>query len=177
MDPLQHATEAADLHEWEMSLRLAMLHAWPEVAATPGKQTLASRQCPSGSRRVSHPPVGWRRPGWLMSDGCARTCRELIETAGWAKSGCGRDRRCAGGMAHCGYEPTAVLATMGWLGQSLRALAAAAVIGAASPAAASLNATAAVGHAVRDACGPRRPQRYPGGPAGIWALGCGDDGR
>jgi hypothetical protein len=23
MDPLQHATEAADLHEWEMSLRLA----------------------------------------------------------------------------------------------------------------------------------------------------------
>ena len=35
MDPLQHATEAADLHEWEMSLRLAMLHAWPGVAATP----------------------------------------------------------------------------------------------------------------------------------------------
>jgi len=28
-------------------------------------------------------------------------------------------------MAHCGYEPTAVLATMGSLGQSLRALAAA----------------------------------------------------
>ncbi len=24
MDPLQHATEAADLHEWEMSLRLAV---------------------------------------------------------------------------------------------------------------------------------------------------------
>ncbi len=32
MDPLQHATEAADLHEWEMSLRLAALLAradWP----------------------------------------------------------------------------------------------------------------------------------------------------
>jgi hypothetical protein len=55
MDPLEHATEAADLHEWEMSLRLAMLHAWPGVAATPGKQILASRLCPSGSRRVSHP--------------------------------------------------------------------------------------------------------------------------
>ena len=25
MDPLQHATEAADLHEWEMSLRLASI--------------------------------------------------------------------------------------------------------------------------------------------------------
>ena len=29
MDPLQHATEAADLHEWEMSLRLAV----PDVLA------------------------------------------------------------------------------------------------------------------------------------------------
>ena len=61
-----------------------------------------------------HPQVGWQRPGWLVSDdGCAKTCRELIETTGWAKSGCGRDPRCASGMPHCGYEPTAVLATMG----------------------------------------------------------------
>jgi hypothetical protein len=28
MDPLQHATEAADVHEWEMSLRCAP-HVWP----------------------------------------------------------------------------------------------------------------------------------------------------
>jgi len=55
MDPLQHATEAADLHEWEMSLRLAMLRAWGRTSPTPGKQTLASRQYPSGSRRVSRP--------------------------------------------------------------------------------------------------------------------------
>jgi hypothetical protein len=85
MDPLQHATEAADLHEWEMSLRLAMLHAWPGVAATPGKPISASRQYPSGSRRVSHPQVGWQRPCHPMNDGCAKTCRELIETTDWAK--------------------------------------------------------------------------------------------
>ena len=113
MDPLQHATEAADLHEWEMSPRLAMLRAWPDVAATPGKQTLASRQYPSGSRRVSHPRVGWQRPCYPMNDGCAKTCRELIETTGWAKYGRGRDPRCASGMPHCGDEPTAVLATAG----------------------------------------------------------------
>lgn len=29
MDPLQHASEAADLHEWEMSLRLAVPDVWP----------------------------------------------------------------------------------------------------------------------------------------------------
>jgi hypothetical protein len=85
MDPLQHATEAADLHEWEMSLRLAMLHAWPGVAATPGKPISASRQYPSGSRRVSHPQVGWQRPCHPMNDGCAKTYRELIETTDWAK--------------------------------------------------------------------------------------------
>jgi len=35
MDPLQHATEAADLHEWEMSLRLAgrMSCGWLRPAA------------------------------------------------------------------------------------------------------------------------------------------------
>jgi hypothetical protein len=49
----------------------------------------------------------------MSDDGCAKTCRVLFETTGWAKSGCGRDPRCAGGMPHCGYEPTAVLATMG----------------------------------------------------------------
>ncbi len=36
--------------------------------------------------------------------------------------GRGRDPRCANCMAHCGYEPTAVLATMGSLKQWLRAL-------------------------------------------------------
>lgn len=90
MDPLQRATEAADLHEWEMSLRLAMLHAWPGVAATPGK-------------RIWHPdsthrePKGISPPGRLavalppMNDGCAKTYRELVETTGWAKYGRRRD--------------------------------------------------------------------------------------
>ena len=54
----------------------------------------------------------------------------------------------------------------------------AAVIGAASPAAASLNATAAVVPACRP--GRRRPMAaaaLPDRPAGIWALGVRDDSR
>lgn len=39
----------------------------------------------------------------------------------WDAYGRGRDERCANCMAHCGYEPTAVLATMGSLKESLRA--------------------------------------------------------
>jgi Domain of unknown function (DUF3463) len=59
-----------------------------------------------------------------MND-CAETYQELSEATDWAKYGRGRDPRCANGVAHCGYDPTAVLATMGSLGQSLRALSAA----------------------------------------------------
>jgi hopanoid biosynthesis associated radical SAM protein HpnH len=65
---------------------------------------------------------GWQRPCYLMSDGYVPTYRELIEDTDWEKYGRGKDPRCANCMAHCGYEPTAVLATMGSLKESLRAL-------------------------------------------------------
>ncbi len=64
---------------------------------------------------------GWQRPCYLMSDGYVPTYRELIEDTDWNKYGRGKDPRCANCMAHCGYEPTAVLATMGSLKESLRA--------------------------------------------------------
>jgi hopanoid biosynthesis associated radical SAM protein HpnH len=64
---------------------------------------------------------GWQRPCYLMADGYTRTYHELVETTDWNAYGRGRDERCANCMAHCGYEPTAVLATLGSLRQSLRA--------------------------------------------------------
>jgi hopanoid biosynthesis associated radical SAM protein HpnH len=65
--------------------------------------------------------LGWQRPCYLMSDGYATSYRELVEETDWSRYGRGRDPRCANCMAHCGYEPTAVLSTMGSLRQSLRA--------------------------------------------------------
>jgi hopanoid biosynthesis associated radical SAM protein HpnH len=70
----------------------------------------------------SYSIFGWQRPCYLMSDGYARTYKELIETTDWSKYGRGRDERCANCMAHCGYEPTAVLASTRSLKQSLRAV-------------------------------------------------------
>ncbi|OEV03945.1 adenosyl-hopene transferase HpnH [Streptomyces oceani] len=64
---------------------------------------------------------GWQRPCYLMNDGYVPTYRELVEETDWSAYGRGRDSRCANCMAHCGYEPTAVLATMGSLRESLRA--------------------------------------------------------
>jgi hopanoid biosynthesis associated radical SAM protein HpnH len=70
----------------------------------------------------SYSLFGWQRPCYLMSDGYAKTYEELIETTDWNSYGRGRDPRCANCMAHCGYEPTAVLQTTRSLRQSLRAL-------------------------------------------------------
>jgi hopanoid biosynthesis associated radical SAM protein HpnH len=70
----------------------------------------------------SYSLFGWQRPCYLMSDGYAETYKELIETTDWSRYGRGRDPRCENCMAHCGYEPTAVLRTTHSWRQSLRAL-------------------------------------------------------
>jgi hopanoid biosynthesis associated radical SAM protein HpnH len=70
----------------------------------------------------SYSLFGWQRPCYLMADGYAATYRELVETTDWDAYGRGRDPRCDNCMAHCGYEPTAVLATTRSLRESLRAL-------------------------------------------------------
>jgi hopanoid biosynthesis associated radical SAM protein HpnH len=69
----------------------------------------------------SYSVFGWQKPCYLMSDGYCETYAELIETTDWDRYGRGKDPRCANCMAHCGYEPTAVLATTKSLKQSLRA--------------------------------------------------------
>lgn len=69
----------------------------------------------------SYSVFGWQRPCYLMSDGYTETYQELLDTTDWSKYGRGKDPRCANCMAHCGYEPTAVLATTASLKQSIRA--------------------------------------------------------
>jgi len=70
----------------------------------------------------SYSLLGWQRPCYLMSDGYVQTYRELVEETDWELYGRGKDERCDNCMAHCGYEPSAVLATSRSLRQSLRAL-------------------------------------------------------
>jgi hopanoid biosynthesis associated radical SAM protein HpnH len=70
----------------------------------------------------SYSLFGWQRPCYLMSDGYAKSYKELLEDTDWSSYGRGRDPRCENCMAHCGYEPTAVLKTTRSLRQSVRAL-------------------------------------------------------
>ena len=70
----------------------------------------------------SYSVLGWQRPCYLMADGYASTYKELLETTDWSAYGRGNNPNCANCMAHCGYEPTAVLATMRSPRQAVRAL-------------------------------------------------------
>lgn len=70
----------------------------------------------------SYSLYGWQKPCYLMADGYTQTYQELLDTTDWDAYGRGRDPRCANCMAHCGYEPTAITATLGSLRQSLRAI-------------------------------------------------------
>lgn len=69
----------------------------------------------------SYSVLGWQRPCYLMADGYAQSYQELLETTDWERYGRGKDPRCANCMAHCGYEPSAVMATTRSLRQSIRA--------------------------------------------------------
>ncbi len=69
----------------------------------------------------SYSVFGWQRPCYLMADGYAETYKELLETTDWEQYGRGKDPRCANCMAHCGYEPSAVMATTKSFKQSIRA--------------------------------------------------------
>ena len=51
---------------------------------------------------------GWQRPCYLLSEGHARSFRELMEETDWEAYGTGNYQKCANCMVHSGYEATAV---------------------------------------------------------------------
>ncbi len=51
---------------------------------------------------------GWQRPCYLLSEGYAKSFKELMETTDWDAYGTGKYEKCADCMVHCGFEPTAV---------------------------------------------------------------------
>ena len=69
----------------------------------------------------SYSLLGWQKPCYLLDDGYAQSYRELLADTDWEAYGRGKDPRCDNCMAHCGYEPSAVLATVSSLRESIRA--------------------------------------------------------
>ena len=55
---------------------------------------------------------GWQKPCYLLSEGYAKSFKELMETTDWNAYGTGKYEKCADCMVHCGYEATAVADTL-----------------------------------------------------------------
>ncbi len=55
---------------------------------------------------------GWQRPCYLLNEGYVPTFKQLMEETDWDSYGTGAYEKCADCMVHCGYEPTAVNATV-----------------------------------------------------------------
>jgi len=71
----------------------------------------------------SYSVFGWQRPCYLQADGYCQTYKELVETTDWSNYGRHSGNvQCRNCMAHCGYEPTAVLATLRSPRQAIRAM-------------------------------------------------------
>jgi hopanoid biosynthesis associated radical SAM protein HpnH len=69
----------------------------------------------------SYSVLGWQRPCYLLNDGYEQSYQALVDNTEWEKYGRGRDERCGNCMAHCGYEPSAVAATLRSPRQMVRA--------------------------------------------------------
>ncbi len=54
---------------------------------------------------------GWRGPCYLLGDAHYKTYAELVAATDWSKYGPGNDSRCKDCLVHCGFEPSAVLAS------------------------------------------------------------------
>ena len=96
------------------------------VSTTPRSSSTSSRARSTssarlGASRATRSSAGsGRATSWPTAT--PTSYRELVETTDWSAYGRGKDPRCANCMAHCGYEPSAVIASLGSLRQSLRAL-------------------------------------------------------
>jgi hopanoid biosynthesis associated radical SAM protein HpnH len=57
---------------------------------------------------------GWQRPCYLLNEGHAESFTQLLETTDWTRYGqAGGHPACRDCMVHCGYEPSALDATLG----------------------------------------------------------------
>jgi hopanoid biosynthesis associated radical SAM protein HpnH len=55
---------------------------------------------------------GWQRPCYLLGEGYVKTFKELIDDTDWDRYGVGAYEKCANCMVHCGFEGSAVTASV-----------------------------------------------------------------
>lgn len=72
---------------------------------------------------ITRNPYGWKGPCYLLTDAIFSTYDQLIDGMEWERYGPGNDPRCEHCAIHCGFEPSATLATTASIKETVRSLA------------------------------------------------------
>ena len=72
---------------------------------------------------ITRNPYGWKGPCYLLTDAIFPTYEQLMDGMEWERYGPGNDPRCEHCAIHCGFEPSATLATTSSVKETVRSLA------------------------------------------------------
>jgi hopanoid biosynthesis associated radical SAM protein HpnH len=72
---------------------------------------------------ITRNPYGWKGPCYLLTDAIFPTYEGLMDGMEWERYGPGNDPRCEHCGIHCGFEPSATLATTESVRETVRSLA------------------------------------------------------
>jgi hopanoid biosynthesis associated radical SAM protein HpnH len=72
---------------------------------------------------ITRNPYGWKGPCYLLTDAIFPTYEALMDGMEWERYGPGNDPRCEHCGIHCGFEPSATLATTSSIKETVRSLA------------------------------------------------------
>jgi hopanoid biosynthesis associated radical SAM protein HpnH len=72
---------------------------------------------------ITRNPYGWKGPCYLLTDAIFPTYEALMVGMEWERYGPGNDPRCEHCGIHCGFEPSATLATTASMKETVRSLA------------------------------------------------------
>jgi hopanoid biosynthesis associated radical SAM protein HpnH len=72
---------------------------------------------------ITRNPYGWKGPCYLLTDAIFPTYEGLMDGMEWERYGPGQDPRCEHCGIHCGFEPSATLATTASVKETVRSLA------------------------------------------------------
>ncbi len=72
---------------------------------------------------ITRNPYGWKGPCYLLTDAIFPTYQALMDGMEWERYGPGNDPRCEHCAIHCGFEPSATLATTSSVKETVRSLA------------------------------------------------------
>jgi len=125
IDPALTMTRAEHEAKFRQIQAAARKHGYKWLASPIYQEFLAGERMlpctPWGS--ITRTPYGWKGPCYLLTDATFPTYEGLMDGMEWERYGPGNDPRCEHCAIHCGFEPSATLATTSSVRETVRSLA------------------------------------------------------